>query len=59
MWIVQIKSFFSDKPKWIEASELGSHRFKKAAEDAARDGLTASYTWRAVRQGTGATGGGV
>jgi hypothetical protein len=58
MWIVQIKSFFSDKPKWVEASELGSHRFKKAAEEAAEGGLTASYTWRVVRQATGANGGG-
>ncbi len=49
MWIVQIRSFFSDKTKWVEATELGSHPTKKAAEQAAKDGLTGSYTWRAER----------
>jgi hypothetical protein len=49
MWIVKIRSFFSDKCKWVEATELGSHPTKKTAEQAAKDGLTASYRWRADR----------
>lgn len=45
MWVIMIRSFFSDKCKWVEATELGSHPTKNAAQQAARDGLTASYRW--------------
>lgn len=48
MWVVKYRSLVSDDGRWVEATELGEHRLKKDAEQAGHDGLTASYTWKAV-----------
>lgn len=50
MWVVKYKSLVSDDARWVEATELGEHRLKKDAEQAAKDGLTASYNWKVVRK---------